>query len=83
MDVIEDVSSCAREDSNNGLGGMGSIPLSSMPQQAEVLAPEDDWTGLSSPAARRKLQNRLNQRAYSKFALEDLHHALRLLQVSH
>lgn len=40
-----------------------------MPQQAEVLVPEDDWTGKSSAAERRKLQNRLNQRAYSKFAL--------------
>jgi len=32
----------------------------------KIDAPEDDWTGLSSAADRRKLQNRLNQRAYRK-----------------
>jgi len=28
---------------------------------------EDDWTGLADATARRKRQNRLNQRAYSGF----------------
>ncbi|KAK9350355.1 hypothetical protein V1523DRAFT_429121 [Lipomyces doorenjongii] len=41
-----------------------SVALVNIAQQADVLAPEDDWTGLSSPAERRRLQNRLNQRAY-------------------
>jgi hypothetical protein len=30
-----------------------------------VLSAHDDWTGTSDPAKRRKLQNRLNQRAWS------------------
>lgn len=42
------------------------IILSRMPQQIEILGQHEDWTGKSSPAARRKLQNRLHQRSYSK-----------------
>ncbi|KAL1966186.1 hypothetical protein VTN77DRAFT_4738 [Rasamsonia byssochlamydoides] len=42
------------------------ISFERMAQQAEVRTPEDDWTGLSNPAERRKLQNRLNQRAYRR-----------------
>lgn len=38
--------------------------------ERKINAPEDDWTGLSSAADRRKLQNRLNQRAYRKTRLE-------------
>ena len=50
--------------------GYGAQPptvlLQRMPQQAEVRASEDDWTGRTDAAERRKLQNRLHQRAYSK-----------------
>ncbi|KAJ9649551.1 hypothetical protein H2199_000327 [Coniosporium tulheliwenetii] len=52
-----------REDESTS---MRPISLERMPQQVEVLASEDDWTGLSNSAARRRLQNRLNQRAYTK-----------------
>lgn len=47
-------------------GSMPVIKLGQMPQQIEVRDPEDDWTGLNDPKERRKLQNRLNQRLWSK-----------------
>lgn len=34
-----------------------------MRQQLDVRVEEDDWTGVTNPTDRRKLQNRLNQRA--------------------
>jgi hypothetical protein len=43
------------------------IMLELMQQQVEVRAPEDDWTGRTSTAERKKLQNRLNQRIYREF----------------
>jgi hypothetical protein len=46
-----------------------SITLALMPQQqGEVRSAADDWTGIVDRAARRRLQNRLNQRAYRKSA---------------
>ncbi|KIV97493.1 hypothetical protein PV10_01243 [Exophiala mesophila] len=39
------------------------VPLSRPPQLSEALDKSDDWTGLSDAQQRRKLQNRLNQRA--------------------
>jgi hypothetical protein len=47
-----------------------------LPQQLEVRAPEDDWSGLTDPEKRRRLQNRLNQRAWSKCRLTSPHIAL-------
>jgi hypothetical protein len=40
-----------------------------MPQRLPVRSSRDDWTGVTSAAKRRKLQNRLNQRAYSMHAV--------------
>ncbi|CAM1510619.1 Fc.00g009540.m01.CDS01 [Cosmosporella sp. VM-42] len=37
-----------------------------MPRLANVWYPEDDWTGITKTADRRKRQNRLNQRAYRR-----------------
>ncbi|KAI1420186.1 hypothetical protein F5Y12DRAFT_774177 [Xylaria sp. FL1777] len=42
------------------------IPLGSMPQLAEAISREDDWTGTKDAAARRRAQTRLNTRAYRK-----------------
>ncbi|KAJ9138806.1 hypothetical protein NKR23_g8171 [Pleurostoma richardsiae] len=47
-----------------------AIMLERMPQQSEVVHPEDDWTGVISVTKRRRLQNRLNQRAYRRRKLE-------------
>ncbi|KAH6661836.1 hypothetical protein B0J14DRAFT_611616 [Halenospora varia] len=42
------------------------VLLSRMPQQVEVRVADDDWTGRTAAAERRKLQNRLHQRTYRK-----------------
>ncbi|KAG4439248.1 hypothetical protein IFR05_005286 [Cadophora sp. M221] len=42
------------------------VQLSSMPQLAEAISREDDWTGTKDAAARRRAQTRLNTRAYRK-----------------
>ncbi|KAF5568915.1 hypothetical protein FPHYL_2482 [Fusarium phyllophilum] len=42
------------------------IKLSDMAQRREVRTASEDWTGITSSAKRRKLQNRLNQRAYER-----------------
>ncbi|TVY53765.1 Retinol dehydrogenase 14 [Lachnellula cervina] len=51
------------------LGGTPSqapICLGLMPQQPGMIGLAEDWTGLTNPAERRKLQNRRNQREYRK-----------------
>ncbi|CAM1509569.1 Fc.00g033080.m01.CDS01 [Cosmosporella sp. VM-42] len=42
------------------------IQLESMPQLAEAINREDNWTGTQDAAARRRAQTRLNTRAYRK-----------------
>ncbi|KAI0170370.1 hypothetical protein BJ166DRAFT_193552 [Pestalotiopsis sp. NC0098] len=42
------------------------IQLASMPQLAEAISKEDNWTGTNDAAARRRAQTRLNTRAYRK-----------------
>lgn len=43
------------------------IELVQMGKRTEARGAEDNWTGLSSAAERRKLQNRLSQRRYSEY----------------
>lgn len=44
-----------------------TIPVQQLPQLAELRSVEEDWTGSTGPAKRRKLQNRLNQRARREY----------------
>jgi hypothetical protein len=44
-----------------------AVELTQMKHQVEVRGPEDDWTGITNAAERRKLQNRLHQRTYSRY----------------
>ena len=46
------------------------LTLELMPEQLGVRIVGDDWTGTTSTKERRKLQNRLNQRAYSGYYLD-------------
>jgi hypothetical protein len=43
---------------------MPGIEILLMSQRMEIRDGKEDWTGNSSIAEKRKLQNRLNQRAY-------------------
>ncbi len=52
------------EHSPIGLDWIGIVP---MPISSEARGREDESTGYSNQAARRKLQNRLNQRASSQW----------------
>ncbi|CVK98930.1 uncharacterized protein FMAN_08362 [Fusarium mangiferae] len=42
------------------------IELTDMVQRREIRTASEDWTGKTSSAERRRLQNRLNQRAYER-----------------
>lgn len=44
-----------------------SIELVRIGKGTEARGAEDNWTGLSNAAERRKLQNRLSQRRYSEY----------------
>ncbi|GAD99901.1 hypothetical protein SS1G_12936 [Paecilomyces variotii No. 5] len=52
---------------------MSELPIRPLASVAHIRQPEEDWTGRSSAAQRRKLQNRLNQRARrERKVIEDL-----------
>ena len=53
-----------------------------MRQQAGNWAPEDDWTGVTDQKERRKLQNRLNQRAYRTY-IALMHHSIVSIDLSY
>lgn len=55
-------------DTPGNAGYWQAVSVVQMGQQREVRRPGDDWTGVTSTAERRKLQNRFNQRAWSKWA---------------
>jgi hypothetical protein len=47
------------------------IALRSFPKHISVW-PEDDWSGITDPKPRRRLQSRPNQRARRKFSMLEL-----------
>ncbi|KAJ5948008.1 putative S-adenosylmethionine-dependent methyltransferase CRG1 [Penicillium verhagenii] len=53
-------------------GGKATRKVGCIPDLAEVRSAEENWTGLTDPAIRRKLQNRLNQRIYQMDWVTDL-----------
>jgi hypothetical protein len=46
---------------------LSPVVVEPMVQQLNIQRPGDDWTDVTSTKERRKLQNRLNQRIYSRF----------------
>jgi hypothetical protein len=55
---------CIGPNINKDMDQLNTFEVAQMPQQTEVRGPDDDWTGLTDTAERRKRQNRLNQRIY-------------------
>ncbi|KAI9733110.1 MAG: hypothetical protein M1834_003657 [Cirrosporium novae-zelandiae] len=62
--MAHQISSQTQPQSGIESGIERSIPLPQTYRSIELIAPEDNWTGLSDPVRRRKIQNRLNQRAH-------------------
>lgn len=58
----------ADEGSNVQSLALRSVALERMHQQPAILGSMDDWTGINSAVDRRRVQNRLNQRAYRRYA---------------
>ncbi|CAG9938636.1 unnamed protein product [Clonostachys rosea f. rosea IK726] len=51
---------------HNDRRGLPMVRLEEMAQQTGLLKPEEDWTGVSDPKMRRRLQNRINYRAWKR-----------------
>lgn len=58
-----------REDARAPVGRETMIPFFNSALGPIVGSKEDDWSGISNRQKRKRLQNRLNQRAYSKLEL--------------
>lgn len=43
-----------------------NIDAGAISSRAWIRQPEEDWTGVADPSARRRMQNKLNQRAQSR-----------------
>jgi hypothetical protein len=62
MASLAEMDAVKRDQINEG----GGVALELL-FHSEVHGFEDEWAGVTNPAERRKLQNRLNQRAYSQY----------------
>lgn len=51
----------------DAVGPAPGIPIQGSAQLVELRNPVENWTGVTNSARRRKLQNRLNQRAKRTF----------------
>ncbi len=59
----------SREHPGVFMGSTNKIEVTPMIQRFEIKDQAEDWTGKTNTALRRKLQNRLNQRAFRKCQL--------------